>query len=120
MPDIFRSPNDDPKSKNSGYYAIVGPGTVFEGPDGVKIRDITDGTSNTLMIVEAKRNIPWTKPEDIPFDPEKPLPELGGFVSGRFTAALADGSVHSIDKDRVKDNLKWLIMRNDGHPIDWR
>ena len=50
----------------------------------MKIRDITDGTSNTLMIVEAKRNIPWTKPEDLSFDPDKPVPELGGFVEGRI------------------------------------
>jgi beta-lactamase regulating signal transducer with metallopeptidase domain len=120
MPGVFRSPYGNPNSTSAGYFALAGPGTVFEGPEGVKIQDITDGTSNTLMIVEAKRNIPWTKPEDIPFDPEKPLPELGGFIPGKFTAALADGSVHTIDKERVKENLKWLIMRNDGHPIDWR
>jgi beta-lactamase regulating signal transducer with metallopeptidase domain len=120
MPAVFRSPHDDPKSANSGYFALVGPGTVFDKPEGVSIRDITDGTSLTLMLVESKRNIPWTKPEDIKFDPEKPVPELGGFVEGRFNAALADGSVQTIDKERVKDNLKWLIMRNDGHPIDWR
>jgi beta-lactamase regulating signal transducer with metallopeptidase domain len=117
IPAMFRSPQDDPKSTNSAYFALVGPGTVFEDPDGVKIRDITDGTSNTLMIVEAKRAIPWTKPEDIPFDPEKELPNLGGFVEGQFKTALADGSVRTFDIDKVKDQLKWLIMRNDGHVI---
>ena len=91
MPACLRNPFDDPKTTNSGYYVLVGPGTIFEGKDGIKIRDITDGTSNTLMVVEAKRNIPWTKPDDISFDPEKPLPELGGFEKGHFAAALADG-----------------------------
>ena len=106
VPEVFRSPYDNSKSTNSGYYALVGPGTVFEGPDGVKIRDITDGTSNTVMIVEAKRNIPWTKPEDLSFDPDKPVPELGGFVEGRFSAGFADGSVQLIQTDIVKDELK--------------
>jgi beta-lactamase regulating signal transducer with metallopeptidase domain len=117
MPDVFKSPFDDAKSLNSGYFALVGPGTVFDGTKGVRIADITDGTSNTLMIVEAKRNIPWTKPEDIQFDADKPLPELGGFVEGKFAAVIADGSFRLFDSDQVKDDLKWLIMRNDGHPI---
>jgi hypothetical protein len=117
---VFHSPYDDPKSADSGYYALVGPGTVFEGPEGVKISDITDGTGNTLMIVETKRNIPWTKPEDISFDPEKPLPELGGFIEGGFNCALADGSARTLETNRVKDELKWLIMRNDGHPTTER
>jgi prepilin-type processing-associated H-X9-DG protein len=117
MPEQFRSPYDDPKSLNSGYYALVGPGTMFDGTEGIQIQNVTDGTSNTLMIVEAKRNIPWTKPEDIPFDAEKPLPELGGFVQGGFNCAFADGSAHSLETARVKDELKWLIMRNDGHVI---
>jgi beta-lactamase regulating signal transducer with metallopeptidase domain len=118
MPDVFRSPYNDPKSANSGYFGIVGRGTVFEGPEGIKIRDITDGTSNTLMLVESKRDIPWTKPEDIAFDSDKPMQWPGGFVPYHFYAALADGSVRSFEMDRVKDNLKWLIMRNDGHPIE--
>ncbi len=115
IPDVFRSPYDDPKSTNSGYYALVGTGTLFEGTKGIKIAEITDGTSNTLMFVAAKRNIPWTKPEDISFHPDQPLPALGGFVEGQFRAAMCDGSVHLFDTNEVKDRLKWLIMRNDRH-----
>jgi hypothetical protein len=118
MPDVFRSPYDDPHSTNSAYCALVGPGTVFEkGERGVPIAAITDGTSNTLLVVEARRNIPWTKPEDIPFDPDKPVPELGGFVEGKFAAAMADGSVRVFDRKEVDGILKWMILRNDGQPI---
>ena len=36
-------------------------------------------------MVEAKRDIPWTKPEDIPFDVDKELPKLGGFAGQGFS-----------------------------------
>ena len=52
--------------------------------------------SNTLMLVEAKRDIPWTKPEDIPYDKDKLLPKLGGHYPDIFLAALCDGSVRAI------------------------
>ena len=120
MPSVFRDPFDDPKSTNAGYFGLVGPGTMFEGDKGIRIRDVTDGTSNTLMLVEAKRSIPWTKPEDIAFDPDKPLPELGGYIEGGFFTGMADGSAHFFPIDQVKDQLKWLIMRNDGHRIEQR
>ncbi len=119
IPDVFRSPYDDPNSTNSGYYVLNGPGTIFEGTKGIGIADIKDGTSNTLLVVESKQNIPWTKPEDIPFDPNKPLPKIGGFVKGQFLAVLADGFARPFETEKVKDQLKWLILRNDGHPIDW-
>jgi hypothetical protein len=115
MPEIFRSAYDDPKSTNSAFYVLVGPGTIFEGSKGIEMSQITDGTSNTLMIVEAKRNIPWTKPEDIAYDPQKPLPELGGFAKGIFAASMADASGHTFSKKHVEGWLRWLIERNDGH-----
>ncbi|HXY36809.1 MAG TPA: DUF1559 domain-containing protein [Planctomycetaceae bacterium] len=119
MPEVFRSPFADVKSTNSCYYALVGRGTIFEGTKGIRIQEITDGTTRTLMFVEAKREIPWTKPADIPFDPEKPVPQLGGFVKGRFAAACADASAHIFRFEDFKGNdLKWAIMRNDGRPFD--
>ncbi|HUE17330.1 MAG TPA: DUF1559 domain-containing protein [Planctomycetaceae bacterium] len=118
MPAVFRSPYDDPKSTNSGYCVLVGPGTPFEKrPLGVAMSEIVDGTSNTILFVEAKRAIPWTKPEDIPFDATKTVPELGGYVEGKFAAAMADGSVHIFERAQVDDILKWMILRNDLHVI---
>ena len=118
MPAIFRSPYDDSKSTNTAYAVLVGKGTVFEpSAKGIKISDITDGTSNTLLVVEAKRNIPWMKPEDIPFDPEIPAPQLGGFVPGKFAAVMADGRTCVFERSKVADILPWMIRRNDGHPL---
>jgi beta-lactamase regulating signal transducer with metallopeptidase domain len=119
MPHIYHSPYDDPKSTNSACYVLVGPGTAFEKPEGTKLNDITDGLASTVTVVEAKRNIPWTKPEDIAFDPEKPLPALGGFEEGHFSAGFADTHANRFNTERAKDQIKWLILRNDGHSIEW-
>ena len=118
MPGVFRNPNDDPKSTNSSYYALVGEGTVFSLKDGVRIRDITDGTSNTIAVVEAKRSIPWTKPQDIPFDPKKELPKLGGWNQGGYNVLFCDGSVRFLAESIDKTMLKWLIQMNDGQAVN--
>ncbi len=118
MPDVFRSPYDDPKSTNSAFYVLVGPGTMFEGSKGITWGQVSDGVPSTILVVEAKRNIPWTKPEDISFDPKKPL-EVGGFEKGHFSAGFADAHGNRFNTERVKHQLKWLIQRNDGQSIDW-
>ena len=80
-------------------------------------RMITDGTSNTILAVEAKRNIPWTKPEDIPFDPDAPLPELGGFWPKGFHVVFADGAARFLKESINPAMLKALITRAGGEVI---
>jgi beta-lactamase regulating signal transducer with metallopeptidase domain len=137
MPAVFRHPQDDPKSTNSSYYVLVpeklleeksAPGggafapeggfpTAFSNKNGMSFAHITDGTSNTLAIGEAKRDIPWTKPEDILFDPAKDPPKLGGYTKEGFHAAFCDGSVRFISNSIDPKILKLLIMPGDGTPI---
>ena len=63
MPKLFASPAESAESlKNheTPYQGFVGKGAFFDGKDGIKSTDITDGTSNTIMIVEAAKTVPWT------------------------------------------------------------
>lgn len=114
MPGVFRAPRDKPGSTNSGYFVITGPETAFPGKETVRVRDILDGTSNTLLAVETKRNIPWTKPEDIPYDPKKPLPKLGGFEKGGFYAALCDGTIRFISETLDEKIRRAIITKAAG------
>jgi hypothetical protein len=100
--------------------APVGPKTVFGQTEGVRIRDITDGTSNTIMIVDAAadRATIWTKPDDLVFDPEKPWEGLGKADMKRFLAAFCDGSVRRLDEMTKPVNLRRYFQMNDGEIID--
>jgi hypothetical protein len=119
MPDCYRHPQASPDSTSSAYFVLVGPGTVFDGEEGRRFADVLDGTSYTIQVVEAKRDVPWTKPEDIPYDPEKPLPELGGFTEGGFHVLAVDGAVWFIPESMDEKPLHWTIQRADGHKVFW-
>lgn len=91
--------------------------TIFSSPVGTPFHVVYDGTSNTVALVEAQRDIPWTKPEDINYDPEGELPEMGDGVSGGVVAGFVDGSAKFL-KDLPEQTWRYLIEMNDGHPVD--
>ena len=120
MPDVFRHPGQPRDTKFSAYYLVVGDKTMFP-PNGrqVTFGDLSDGASNTIMVVEAKRKIHWAKPEDIAYDPERLARLLGGFTPGKFSVALADGSVTELITENVGTNqkaLSYLVEIADGNP----
>ena len=119
MPAVYRHPDDPADSTTSAYYVLTGPGTVFDDDDGTRIAEIRDGTSNTLLIVEADRKIPWTKPEDLAVDPDEPLPKLGGYTPGGFNAALCDGSVRFVAETMDEQMLRAAILKADGQVVTW-
>jgi hypothetical protein len=77
--------------------------------------------SNTILITEAGKAVPWTKPEDLPFGPDKPLPELGALFSKHFNLVLADGTARNVHKGIHETTLRTVITRNGGElgPDDW-
>ncbi len=124
MPDLFRAPGQDPTSSNTSYLALVGPDAVFtgeagqgeDGKMGTQIRKIRDGTSNTMIVVQSNRDVPWTKPEDISFEREKPIPSLGP-DGDDIIALFADGAVRVIPGDTP--DLPAMITKDGGEVIQW-
>ena len=122
MPEWFRDPHDDPKSTNASYFMPTGKGMIGESEEGIGDRQIKDGTSHTILLVEAKRDIPWTKPEDIEIDsdPGKPLPKFGGHLvpDGLFVAGFADGSVRTLSQSMDPQILHALFTIHGREIID--
>jgi hypothetical protein len=120
---------DDP-FYTTHYQALVGPGTAFER-DGLTLHDFPDGLENTILVVEAAQPVPWSKPEDLTYDPTKPLPPLGGLFrkpvyflglevkrQPGFVAGFADGQTRFIAADTDEGIIRALITRNGGEQVD--
>lgn len=97
MPKTYEIPGAKAKEGETVYQVITGPGTLFDGSKKMKIQDVTDGTSNTILAVEAKTPVVWTKPDDVPLpkDKDKRLP-VGGAFSNGFIVVMCDGSVRLV------------------------
>jgi hypothetical protein len=98
---------------------FVGPGTAFEpGKTLLLGKDFPDGTANTILLAEAGAAVPWTKPEDLTYDPRADLPKLGGLYPDGFPIALCDGSVRWVSRPFDVRTFRLAVTRNDGQKID--
>ncbi len=112
------------------YQVFVGPGTAFER-DGLTWADFPAGLARTILVAEAGEPVPWSKPSDLAYDPDKPLPPLGGLFdkpvhvlcydvkrTPGFNACFADGSVRFLRSTTEEATIRALITRNGGQKID--
>jgi prepilin-type processing-associated H-X9-DG protein len=131
MPAVFAHPGAADATTAAGkthYRVFYGTGAVFDpavtlpsqvgGPTlGIRFpADITDGTSNTIMVVEAADAIEWTRPDELRFDPNALLPKLGLTDDG-FNVLLADGSVRFVKKPVDEKIIKAAITRSGGETV---
>ena len=121
MPETFRNPNVEAGARTV-YLGFAGEGTMFEAGKEIGFGQITDGTSNTILAVEANPDVAveWTKPVDLPFDKDNPKKNVGEIRPGVFCVVLCDGSTHSVDVSVFPEALSNLIRRNDGRRVDIR
>jgi hypothetical protein len=70
--------------------------------------------SNTIAVVEAADAVPWTKPEELDYNPNGPLPPLG--LPGRkgILVLMADGHVCTVRRDLDPTHWHRAIQYADG------
>ncbi len=115
MPEVFKDPQIETKAGMTVFQAAVGPGAAFEGDKVLKYSDFTDGTNNTIAVVEtaADRAVPWTKPADWEFDPKNLTKGLAALEpNSRFLALYVDGHVDAVPTIGNTNLLKaWFTLR---------
>jgi hypothetical protein len=101
------------------FLAPVGKQTIFGPPQGVAIREITDGTSMTILIIDADEAdaVVWTKPEDLNVDGVDAKQAVFGTRKDAIFCAFADGSVRHLDPQITSQMVHALLTRNGGEVI---
>ncbi|TWT39313.1 DUF1559 family PulG-like putative transporter [Blastopirellula retiformator] len=124
MPSIYIDPVhplDDPTKTT--YVVPAGEKASFQPGKTLGMHDMTDGTSNTILIlnVAPEEAVIWTKPDEWDYDPENPFRGLTNLnPEGTFSAALVDGSVRQFSTKKLKpETMRNLIERNDGNVVNW-
>ena len=113
MPPVYAVPvPTTAKATETHYRAFVGNGAAFDPIKGTRFPEFTDGLSNTVLVATAADPVPWTKPDDLAFDPDKDmLKRLGFFPGDVCPVAFGDGSVRGLPKTLTGKTLNAYITR---------
>ena len=81
-------------------------------------RDITDGTSNTIMLIENPNGRPWLNSNPLTIDEAVELVKSLG-PGETLAVAMYDGSVRTISSKIEETALRNLFDPADDNPVDW-
>jgi hypothetical protein len=127
VPAVYQCPADRRHAAEptwTSYLAIVSTRTCWPGPDAITQRDILDGASNTLLVVESHHSgIHWMEPRDLHVTQMAPTinARAGQGISsdhaGGAHVTFADGGGRFLRKQLAQETLRRLIERDDGEPV---
>jgi hypothetical protein len=115
MPDIYKAPGSKAAEQfKTVYLAPRGVKTILSGDRELSHRQIPDGVSNTIAVVEASdaKAVIWTKPDDYQYDPKRPQAGLVGLREDGFLAMFANGQIRFIAENTPAATLNALYTRD--------
>jgi hypothetical protein len=97
----------------------MGEGYAFSGALPTEIRNVTDGLSNTIAILQAAASeaVTWTKPEDLEIDLSEFADQIGAEGEPTFLVLMFDGRVLRLEESIDEEKLQAALTRAGGEPV---
>ncbi len=123
MPKAFALPGVKAPENMTFFQIFEGAGTL-SAPNRMARYPVsfTDGTSNTILIVEAAEPVHWAAPGDIAYSARvSPLKQIGRHYAKSGLCVTADGAVHSLSAKLSEETLRAAITPagNEVLGSDW-
>ncbi len=109
MPKVYAPVDGGSGGDQTHVRVFVGQLAVFGQSGSRGMQQISDGMSNTIMLVESTVPVTWTEPTELEFKPNSPLPPLGMPDHDYFIVAMADGSIRVEKKSISPEKIKAAI-----------
>ncbi|QDU95333.1 DUF1559 family PulG-like putative transporter [Lignipirellula cremea] len=122
-PDVFRCPPHEGDRNFTRYQVVVAPGTGWKANERMKFPEFTDELLNTIMVIETDGpGTNWLDPTPLTLEEVLPPPRKKSFWAasppaphpGGRHAVNFDGRVHFLPDDIEADELRRLLLINDG------
>jgi hypothetical protein len=123
MPAIYRCPFEGHNIAAEGktrYLAPRGTGTIMRGGEPVGFRIITDGASNTILVIDGRDDqaVAWTEPRDMEVDPPLAVEQFLKTPSHRgWVSLFADGAVRTLGGSIAPATFRALLTFAGGEVI---
>jgi prepilin-type processing-associated H-X9-DG protein len=124
MINVYRSPADPSVAANgTNYFVIIGDQTAFPPSDSITLMEMTDGTSNTIAIVEIQGiSGSWAAPIDPRMEDITPSigsgpGQLNPVHTGGINVGLCDGSVRFLSDQTPANVIHAALTRKGGEAV---
>lgn len=120
MPSYYQTPGSRAGRGKTNLLGVKGKDCIFFGKDEVRVRNVTDGPSNTAMVVVVPDElaIEWTRPDDWEYTSADDIKDLFRAGADLFWTIFADGSVRAISNKNTLDEISPIFTIRDGQPVN--
>ena len=124
IPEVYKNKRVDVPEGYTTYVAPYGGAddkrTIWD-IEKCRFQNVTDGTSNTIMLVEVNADaaVPWTKPDDFDVSAKSLLEFLLKSPKGGYFG-FCDGSVIPISDELTEEELEAMLSCGGGEVIEFR